>query len=309
MLKTIIGDIEMAAKRIGRSCAEDAYKRQIADASLADETERLPFLQQLHEESDLPVELLTGLWNDERVKIKSIGTANFEERMAELKADGRNQLEFMWKTRVFVPAHIYGSALGNLEASPLKDQLHDLLQVHLAQDLIPNTLKRMRTKGLLRDTSSRKQVEKLETAIATPKKDVPLMKSLEKFHEKMGFSSLSSEDVGKAEIEQLSGMVKSMQEDTDGPRLFLTAILILLALRKEIGIVYATGKFAPRLLRLLKTCVDQELYTALEKLKDAVKGGSITDEDRKELRTIAGDALESATKNAIEEGNVGADAA
>ena len=291
----------MASKRIGRACAEDAYKRQIADASLADETERLLFLQELHEESDLPLELLTRLWKDERIKIKSIGTASFEERIAELKAGGRSQLENMWKSRVFVPAKIHGSALDNLDAGPLQEQLRELLHIHLTQDLVPSTLKRMRTKGLLRDASSRKQVEKLEAAMASQKKDVPITKSMEKFHEKMGFSDLSSEEVATAEIEQLRGMVKTMDDDTDAPRLFLSAIIVLLALKKEIGIVYATGKFAPRLLKLLKPTLDEDAYARLEELKDAVKASKVTEEDKKEMRKIAADVLQGAVDAATDE--------
>ncbi len=78
-----------ASKRIGRTCAESVFRRQI-DASLADVVERDVFLQELHEESDMPVELLERLWDDERVKIRAVGTASFEERLAELQAECRN---------------------------------------------------------------------------------------------------------------------------------------------------------------------------------------------------------------------------
>lgn len=294
VLKTIVNDIELASKRIGRTCADDAFKQQVLEPSLADETERDAFLQKLHEESDMPLDLLLRLWLDEKVKIRSVGTSSFEERLAELKAENKNQLESMWKSRVYVPAQIYGSALGSLDTSPLKDQLCDLLHIHLAQDLIPSTLKRIRTKGLLREQSSHKQVEKLEAAVSS-QKEVPITKSIEKFHERMGFTTLPPEEATQASAQQLASMVNAMADDTDAPRLFLTTVLVLLSSRRKGGTVYATGKFAPRLLRLLKADVEEEQYKSLERLKDAVKAGSVTDDDRAEMRRIAANALESST--------------
>jgi hypothetical protein len=295
IVKTIISDIEFATRRIARGCADDAYKRQVAEPSLSDEKARESFLQKLHEESDLPLELLLRLWDDERVKIKCLGTASFDERLAELKAEQQNQLQTTWTTRVYFPAQIHTAAVEGLEASPLKEQLRDLLQVHLVQDLIPSTLKRFRTKGLLREQSAVKQTEKLEAALASPKKDLPITKSIEKYHEKMGFVSPSPDDVEQARKQQLASMVKSMADDTDAPRLFLTTVIVLLALTQGSGVVYGTGKFAPRLLKLLKPQTTANQYASLERLKDAVKAASVTDEDRVEMRRIAADALSVST--------------
>jgi hypothetical protein len=84
VLRTIIYDIDFAANRIGRACADDAYKRQVRNPSLGDDNEKGFFLEKLQEESDLPLELLERLWNDERVHIKVVGTESFDERLVEL---------------------------------------------------------------------------------------------------------------------------------------------------------------------------------------------------------------------------------
>ena len=291
ILKTIISDVEVATKRIARACADNAFEKQTIEPSLCNDGEREAFLQKLHEESDLPSELLLRLWNDERVKIKSLGTASYEERLAELKAENMNQLENMWKTRVYVPSQIYAIGLESLEASSLKDQLHELLHIHLSQDLVPSTLKRLRTRELLREQAAVKQVDKLEAAITSQKKGTPIMKSIDKFHEKMGFSPLTPEELGHATNQHLGRMVKSMADDDDAPRLFLTTVLVVLAQRNGNGIVYATGKFAPRLLKSLKTELAEDQYANLERLKEAVKAGRITDDDREEMRSIATGAL------------------
>jgi len=55
--------------------------------------------------------------------------------------------------------------------------------------------------------------------------------------------------------------------------------------------VYATGKFAPRLLKMLKNGLDAQQFTRLEEIKDAVKAGTVDDSMRAELRTLASTAL------------------
>lgn len=286
VLMTMIRDIETAAKRLGRTCADEAFTRQDTGPSLKDDIGRTAFLLKLQEESDLPLELLERIWNDARVKIKSDGMASYEQRLAELKAETRNWLEVLWRARAYIPAHVHTDALEKLEAGPLQDQLRDLLHAWLTQDLLPSIIKRVRTKGLLKDASDRKQVEKLENSITDKKRAQPIAKSLERFHEKMGFSALSGEETSEAQAQQLGSMVAAMEQDTDAPRLFLTTVLVLLAQKKNIGILYATGKFAPRLLKLLKANLEPELYKDLERLKEAVKAGSVTEDDRVEMRNI-----------------------
>jgi hypothetical protein len=300
VFKTIINDLEFAAKRLGRTCADDSWKRQVAEPSLSQDSERDLFLQRIHEESDVPVELLKRLWADERIKIKAVATSNFDERLAELKLENRNQFEALWKSRVYVPARLHDEALEGQEAGLLRDQLRELLYIHLAQDLVPNALKRMHNKGLVRDQPTRKQVDKLQAAVAAEKKDPCIMKSLNKLHEKLGFAALTPDELVQARNQQLVDLVKGMDMDTDDPRLFLTTVIVLFASKQKTGIIYATGKFAPRLLKLLKADLDEEQYKSLERLKYTVKAGNVSGEDRQEMRHIAAGAFKELTDTSAE---------
>jgi hypothetical protein len=293
VFKTLTNDLEVASKRLGRACADEGWKTQSSDPTLISDSGSNSFLQKLKEESDVPTELLLRLWADNRVKIKSVATSSFDERLAELRSENKSQLELLWKSRVYLPARLYQEALETLETSPLKEQLSDLLSIHLTQDLLPNTLKRIRNKGLIRDHSQhQKQLDKLQSAVSGEKKTLPVLKSLDKFHEKMGFVPLSPEELTHTRKQQVTGMVHAMPTDTDSPRLFLATVLVLLACKHESGIVYATGKFAPRLLKVLKPDLDEEHYKNLERLKEAVKAGNVKEEDRSEMREIAARALD-----------------
>ncbi|KIW07828.1 uncharacterized protein PV09_01746 [Verruconis gallopava] len=293
VLKSIIGDVEIASKRLGRECADESWKKEAVKPCLTQEPVLASFLKKLVEESDLPIDLLSRLWDDERVKIKPIATKSFDERITELIAEERSQLESLWMLRAYLPAKQYENALKDLEPGSLRDQLQDLLAIHLTQDLVPATVTKIRTKSLLHDHTIQKNVSKLESVLSAEKRDTPIMKSLDKFHEKMGFAAVKSEDLVQTRQRQLEDMVRGMKGDDDAPRLFLTMIIVMLATRKGKGIVYATGKFAPRLLKLLKSDLSDEQYSHLEKLKHLIKSGNVNDDDRAEIRKLTIEAFES----------------
>jgi hypothetical protein len=113
---------------------------------------------------------------------------------------------------------------------------------------------------------------------------------LEKFNTRMEIPIYDDDDIARKKQTHLEEMLLSMQKDKDGPRLFLCLVIILFA-SKSNGVVYATGKYAPRLLKLLKPTLDQELAQQLEQWKEAVKGGAVTHEMRADMRKIAAESL------------------
>jgi hypothetical protein len=76
------------------------------------------------------------------------------------------------------------------------------------------------------------------------------------------------------------------QKASDGPVLFLMLVIVLFAKRYD-GVVYATGKFAPKLLKQLKGNMTEEQYQTVEKWKEAAKTSSLTAEDRADMVRMA----------------------
>lgn len=79
----------------------------------------------------------------------------------------------------------------------------------------------------------------------------------------------------------------SGKKTSDAPVLFLTLVIMLHA-RLGDGVVYATGKFAPRLLKGLKGRVGEGEYEKLEGWKEGAKGGGLSVGDREGMREMGG---------------------
>lgn len=77
------------------------------------------------------------------------------------------------------------------------------------------------------------------------------------------------------------------QKSFDGPVLFLTLVVILHA-KHYPGVVYATGKYAPKLLKMLKSKLAEDEYEMLEKWKEGAKKGALGKEEREDMRSMAG---------------------
>jgi len=143
-------------------------------------------------------------------------------------------------------------------------------------------------------TSRRKipsRLEKLVGSITAEGRDLSgTIDDVEKFNTRMEISVYDDNDIVAKKQTHLEDMLQSMQKEKDGPRLFLCLVIILFAAKSK-GVVYATGKYAPRLLKLLKPTLVQELTQQLEQWKEAVKGGAVTHEMRADMRKLAGESL------------------
>jgi hypothetical protein len=75
------------------------------------------------------------------------------------------------------------------------------------------------------------------------------------------------------------------QKKSDGPLLFLTLAVFLFA-KHNVGVVYATGKFAPKLLKQLKGSLDADEFAQMEAWKEAAKAGTLSAEDRDAMKRM-----------------------
>jgi hypothetical protein len=86
-----------------------------------------------------------------------------------------------------------------------------------------------------------------------------------------------------------------MQKTSDSPTLFLLTVIVLLAKEKD-GVVYATGKYAPKLMKLLRPTLGDD-YTLLEGWKDKAKSGALDAEDIERMKKMARDVSEPANSS------------
>ncbi|KAF2090183.1 hypothetical protein K490DRAFT_54583 [Saccharata proteae CBS 121410] len=214
---------------------------------------------------ELPYPEILASDDDETIK-----TA-FLSKLASLEAETTTQFLALWHDRISLRLEIYtrGCRAVTTDAK-LQSQLTEVLRDYAHQELIPETISRAQTRRLIRSTKLKKNITKLQEALQKPSSQQTLdsvLASLQKFAAKMDIPAPNDEDVAAKKEAYVADLVS-------------------VARRKE-GVVYATGKLAPKLLKTVKGELDVETGDRLEKLKEAVKAGKVGEGEREELRRLA----------------------
>lgn len=114
-----------------------------------------------------------------------------------------------------------------------------------------------------------------------------LISSLDKFGKKQSIDAVADLSLESSKATMLNDMARRMQKQkkSDGPLLFLTLVVFLFA-KHNAGVVYATGKYAPKLMKQLRSVLDAEQYSQLEAWKEAARAGSLRAEDRDGMKKM-----------------------
>jgi hypothetical protein len=204
-----------------------------------------------------------------------------------------NEAEFstFWNERVVSRVMIYTQGLQVVEDAKLRDQLVDLLSIYIQKELVADAVSKARSQGLLLSRKTRKNAQKLESALKGKTDVSSVITAVEKFAKKQGISELDAASLAATKDVLVSDMIRKMQKkQADGPLLFLTLVIVLLAKQPQsVGVVYATGKFAPKLLKQLKHFLSAERYEQLEGWKEKAKAGTLTTEDKDNMMSLAGE--------------------
>ncbi|OCK79510.1 hypothetical protein K432DRAFT_426459 [Lepidopterella palustris CBS 459.81] len=253
------------------------------------DSEILDGLVQRNPEDQKAAAVLRAVFHDIEPKARTA----FMEEIAGLESINEAEFSAFWVERVVARIQVYKSGADTIQDAKLRSQLLELLQTYIVKELVPDAITRAQSKGLLRSRKTKRQANKFNTILgastgvgkATP--DLQnIITSIEKFMKKQSVEWLDCDSLAEKKSAQVKDLVRGMQKDTDGPRLFLTLVVILLANRQD-GVVYATGKFAPKLMKLLKASLGSNEYERLEGWKDAVKAAILTAEDKEGMRAWA----------------------
>jgi len=215
--------------------------------------------------------------------------AAFCAQIAELEEANEAEFAALWTDKVVLRIRNYADGLASVdEDAKLRDQLADLLANHVRTELLPDQIGKARGQSLLRSRRTRKNVSRFEAALKSCKPDLTsVLSSLDKFAKKQGVPEVSVEQVEGAKDALMLEMWRRMEKPkTDAPLLFLLLVLLLLA-REGPGAVYATGKFAPKLMKVVKGRVESEVGEKLERWKESAKKGVLMAEERREMVRLA----------------------
>jgi hypothetical protein len=212
------------------------------------------------------------------------------------RLEGENEAEFskFWAERVVSRVSNYTQGLKALPDLKLADQLSQLLSSYLTKELIPESITKAKSRDLLRSRKTKKNAQKLEAAVQKVSIGdlAGTLAAMDKFHQKQGVEDFDVATLAATKQILVNDLVRRMQKQSDGPTLFLLLVIVLLAKYSE-GVVYSTGKYAPKLMKLLKPSLTDEEYKQLEGWKNKAKASALVAEDMDEIKRMAQNALKS----------------
>ncbi|KAF2109752.1 hypothetical protein BDV96DRAFT_470099, partial [Lophiotrema nucula] len=242
-------------------------------------------LQAIEDSLTGTVPLLKALMGDKEVR-KAV-EEQFWSEVSRLEAENESAFSTFWTDRVPVRVRVYTDGLEIIQDAKLKDQLSDLLATYIQKELLPESISKARAQGLVCSRKTKKNLQRFETISKSSKKGASeLATTIERFSKKQGMAEPDSSSLAGAKIRLVQDMTRKLQKQSEGPLLFLTLVIILLA-RHQSGVVYATGKFAPKLLKHLKTSLRAEQYEQLELWKEGAKGSTLTPKDKAAMKQMA----------------------
>jgi hypothetical protein len=283
---------EERGKEIASKLADETWETKSTPKSKAAVLSSIQKLLAQH--LDMETQLADVVWAEGRSALALTSYDAFTQRMEDLSAASEEQFSFLWTSRVVEKVRIYIQGLNQLEEGTLKTQLTLLLVSHITKDLVPGAVSRATARNLL-PTSKRKYgpaMAKLQHSLEDMSDLDEIVKALDKVNQSAGIPEYPIESLLEKKDKHLQGMVHSMQKDSDSARLFLSLVIVLLGKYND-GVLYATGKFAPRLLKHLKPNLDAQQAVKLEQLKDAVKAAAVDQTMLDDIRAMAMLALPS----------------
>ena len=239
-----------------------------------------------HMSEDVDSRLMDEMWGPLGLGDRAV--ESFNRTLTELEKDGDDQFAVLWRSRVVDKVRLHAQALTQLADEALRAQLEEVLLSYVAGELIPSTITRARSKGLVRGSRLKSRVAKLQAAVEKGPKDA--LSELEKLNTQLEIQAYTKGDLINRRDAYLKDMVALMMKDGDAARLFIRLIIVLLAREGE-GALYATGKFAPKLVKVLKPHVEEADAAWLEQVKSSIKTGTVSDEMREEMREKAASSI------------------
>ncbi|KAK5016941.1 hypothetical protein LTR60_002162 [Cryomyces antarcticus] len=220
----------------------------------------------------------------------------FHQQLAELEKESNSEFASLWQDKVFARIQLYRQGIQALDDEKLREQLSDALREHICKDIVPKALVLAESRKLIRGETLKRNVSKLEQALASAGSLNSVVLALEKWTKRQSIESSDTEYLRARKRQDVDDLIKSMHVQKqsraakDGPRLFGILVVVLVAQRKDGLLKFASSAFAPKLLKQLKRSLDTGAYDKLEILKGKVKSGEVTEQDLESMRVMAAGA-------------------
>jgi hypothetical protein len=281
--------LELKSKELSSNRAQAIWSRDEQNRPKLAATEG-QLKEDIRRAESLESSLVDAIWVSDDRQLSKTAISAYDNKLEELDSQCDAQFNSMWNSRVMSKIHLYSHGLSEISDKNLHDQLAELLRSHITTELVPSAATRAKSKGLLKSPRYKVASRLSKTQSSLPgKKDLSaVIEELGKFGAHIELPGLNEEHLQEEKASYAKDMVKTMQRDEDSARLLLCFLIVLFSSKHQ-GIIYATGKFAPKILKMLKPALSSEDGEWLDQVKDSVKAGTTTDEMKSKMRTMAAD--------------------
>ena len=246
------------------------------------------------EHHDISDDLIAALLTNE---IQTEATAAYSTELRRQHDKRRQAFARYWQIKVLARFELYERGLANLEEERLQKDLSNLTVEYLIDLVISEAFKKAETHDWIQGKAMIRHVDNLDHKLNDIKNNISSVENpLQDFKAALsafnGGSNIDwpiEEDIQSLKHSQMEELAESMGRDEDSARLFLKLVLVLLS-KHQPGTIYATGRFAPKLMKQFASSLDASDYEWLKKTRDAVRTGTLTAEDKAKMRNLASEA-------------------
>ena len=238
------------------------------------------------EKSDFLRHLLHGGILDE-------ATLTFRAELDRLETRSVHDFAEYWMDKVDLKLRLHRIGLGTIVHERLRQELTAALDDYAIGSVVPEHLRRAEARGLIRADVVRRSIQTLTKSLhldlarsgsEPASRDVDSV--LRSFRARLPVVEPDDALIGAKKRRLVEEMTANMRLTNDGPRLFLALVIIIMA-RDRPGLIYATGRFAPRLLKQVGAAVDADRFADLDRFKMAAKAGEVTSDIKDRMVAMA----------------------
>jgi hypothetical protein len=297
---TIIGDYTVSKRWLQaiNQKARDLASKVAEESWEAEEPQRLKSTVLISKVKDMtsqalihdgePENLAHSVVSDRSNDLGASISKAYTSKMDELETNCGEQFKQLWTSRIVDKIRLYVEALNTMETGSLRAQLEELLRSYIVTELVQQTANRAKAKKMLKSSRLKlaSRLPKFQSSLGESQDLDSVIEEVEKFSKKIGVEDYDADVLVQKKHVYLSDMTTAMAKDEDAPRLFVSLLIILYSSYHQ-GVLYATGKYVPKLLKALKPDIDAEQAQWLDQVKDAIKGGKATQDMKDSMRNTA----------------------
>lgn len=217
--------------------------------------------------------------------------AVFANAFEELRQDAAEKAGELLRLRLLSPAALYATGVEGITDSTLQARIAEFVRDHL-KELAAGVAVELEEQKAIASKTAYRDIDKFAQNAASSTSLDDVRSAIAKLVRKQKLSQPGPEVLAETKRDVLKQKTKAMKRMKRGSDLLQNLVWLLLASKRE-GLFMSSGKDTSRMIKLYQQTegADEEASKSLNGLRDVVKAGKETDEDKERMRVMAGACL------------------